>query len=127
MIVDIDQDVEGVLISSFADDTKLSCRVNTEEDKAKIQSNHGKVYLWALNNNMKFSDAKFELMHYGELLAYDYFNCVVKKTDVKKEMKDLGILMSNNGDTQKVSPAIIVKIDWSIVANYGHLGRQETF
>ena len=98
MMVDTDQDAEEVLISSFADDTRLSCRVNTEEDKAKIQSNLGKVYLWALNNNMKFSDAKFELMHYGETLAYDYFDCVGKKIDVKKEVKDLGILMSDSGD-----------------------------
>ena len=47
---------------------------------------------------MKLNDAKFEVMHYGETLGYDYFNCIGNKIDVKKEVKDLGVLMTDSGD-----------------------------
>ena len=65
MMSDIDEEIEGVTVSSFAEDTRISGKVGTENERNKIQDNLQKVYYWAQQNNMSFNDSVFEVLHYG--------------------------------------------------------------
>ena len=100
MINDIDSGIES-FVSLFADDTRISKKVNTEEDVESLQEDLEKLYTWQENNNMAFNSSKFEVLRYGrnvslkEATNYLTPNCgaVIEEKD---SLRDLGIIMSSD-------------------------------
>ncbi|CAL4063556.1 unnamed protein product, partial [Meganyctiphanes norvegica] len=65
MISDIDEEVNRSIIRCFADDTRNSLKIKTEEDKKAMQSDLNLIYKWAERNIMEFNEVKFEQMACG--------------------------------------------------------------
>ena len=59
MIADIDQNLENRVIRLFADDTKMSAKIKTQEDTECLQQDLNKIYTWADENLMEFIENKF--------------------------------------------------------------------
>ena len=86
----------------YVDDSKISKKIQNENDVEIFQSCLNDYYRWAALNNMKFNDSKFVSLRYGKNmeLKYDtkYFtsdmNLPIDELDTHK---DLGILMSSDG------------------------------
>lgn len=100
-IGDIDKELTYAHASSFADDTRVVCRIEESEDYEKMQSELCKIYEWADANNMKFNASKFEHLRYGpsdagirELFAPGYFSANHQSINNSEAVKDLGIIMS---------------------------------
>ncbi|CAL4210788.1 unnamed protein product, partial [Meganyctiphanes norvegica] len=66
MISDIDEDIKECIVRCFADDTRVSKKIQKEEDKQKLQEDLDKIYKWAEDNLMIFNENKFEQLTYGE-------------------------------------------------------------
>ena len=54
------------IIASFADDTKVSKRINNLEDVEDLQSDLDKLYEWETENNMLFNISKFKWLQLGK-------------------------------------------------------------
>ena len=54
-----------ILVSSFADNTRVLFGVSWEKDVNKIQADLDIVYQWSENNNMALNADKFECLGYG--------------------------------------------------------------
>ncbi|CAL4061820.1 unnamed protein product, partial [Meganyctiphanes norvegica] len=67
MISDIDENVKACVVRCFADDTRVSKKIQDEEDKSKMQEDLCNIYKWAEDNIMKFNDTKFEQISYGTI------------------------------------------------------------
>jgi exonuclease III len=65
MIADIDSDLQNSRATSFADDTRISRRIATEDDVLLLQGDLDNVLHWAVSNNMNLNGEKFELLRYG--------------------------------------------------------------
>ena len=65
LISDIDTDITTSVVSSFADDTRVSKKIGSPDDTEVLQQDLNKIYGWSERNNMQFNDDKFELMRYG--------------------------------------------------------------
>ena len=99
MIYDIDKEVIHSIIRLFADDTKMSAKIKTEEDIEKLQQDLEKVYNWAEENLMEFNEGKFEQMSHGHtenVREGTYKTKSGKEIKPKKTVKDLGVLISKN-------------------------------
>ena len=99
MIYDIDKEVMHSIIRLFADDTKMSAKIKTEEDIEKLQQDLEKVYNWAEENLMEFNEGKFEQMSHGHtenVREGTYKTKTGKEIKPKKTVKDLGVLISKN-------------------------------
>ena len=66
MIADIDEKVKESIVRCFADDTRVSKKIEKEDDKEKLQEDLNIIYKWAEENLMYFNDEKFEQLTYGE-------------------------------------------------------------
>ena len=90
---DIDIGVLSAKDVSFADDTRLY---------SKIQSDLNCVYDWAKNNNMVFTSPKFKYLSFSTNVSItsDYVNAYVSPNlyviDNVNNLKDFGIIMSSN-------------------------------
>ena len=101
MMSDIDKSVKNSFVSSFADDTRVGCKIQSPEDEQKLQQDLNRIYGYADTNNMKFNDTKFELLRYrkpGEDIPPSNYiasdgNVISEKTSVR----DLGVSMGNDG------------------------------
>jgi hypothetical protein len=99
-VADIDREVQYSMASSFADDTRVLKVVNTIEDAQLMQSDLSVVYDWAVGNNMLFNATKFKLLRYSaneNTLEYNYVSPSGSVIEKENNIKDLGILMSDNG------------------------------
>ena len=99
MIYDIDEDVRNSIMRLFADDTKMSAKIQTEEDIDKLQQDLEKVYNWAEENLMEFNEDKFEQMSHGQTENVREGTYKTKSGNVikpKKTIKVLGVLISKN-------------------------------
>ena len=61
---DLESVVKHSEISFYADDTRISKRISTLEDKEMLQSDLLTVMEWSKQNNMKLHEDKFQLMSY---------------------------------------------------------------
>ena len=57
MIADIDQNLENSISRLFADDTKVSAKIRSQEDSNNLQQDLDKIYAWADDNLMRFNPA----------------------------------------------------------------------
>ena len=105
LISDIDADVIDSIVKSFADDTRATKGVWSVDDAAKLQEDLQRIYEWTEDNNMKLNDVKFELLRCGlntllkELTSYTTPSGTL--IEEKKDVKDLGIFMSNDCSFRK--------------------------
>ena len=98
MIADIDEKVKESIVRCFADDTKVSKKIENEEDKQKLQEDLDIIYKWAEENLMFFNTDKFEQLTYGETKNIEidsYKNSSKESIDRKFNVKDLGIITNN--------------------------------
>merc|ERR1711874_608319 len=62
MIADIDENMKISISRLFADDTKVSAVIRSQEDTELLQQDLNTIYNWAFSNRMKFNENKFERM-----------------------------------------------------------------
>ena len=99
MIADIDKEVMRSILRCFADDTRTSLKIKTQEDKIVLQKDLDSIYQWASENSMQFNENKFEQMTHGEILGV---NVESYKTPSKNfiepstKVKDLGVVCSDD-------------------------------
>ena len=101
-IADIDDSLDHVFVSSFADDTRLMIGINKVEDTVKMQSDLNKTYMWAKENNMQFNTKKFEHLRYNHRSSLltnlpSYSSPDGKVIQQVEAVKDLGVTMENSG------------------------------
>ena len=63
-INDLEETVDHATPASFADDTRLSAAINTEDDMHLLQEDINRVVEWSLQNNMVLHEGKFEYLCY---------------------------------------------------------------
>ena len=59
-MMDIDKKLKISILKSFADDTRVTKRINDEEDAKALQLELEQVYERAERNNMEHNSLKFE-------------------------------------------------------------------
>ena len=99
MISDIDENIKEAIIRCFADDTRVSKRIKSEEDRNKMQKDLELVYKWASNNKMKFNIDKFEQITHGEVTGIPiepYKNTDGEDIVSDCTIRDLGVICNNN-------------------------------
>ena len=95
----------------FVDDTHAIQEIATNIDAQDLQSDLNHLYTWAKDNNMTFNGDKFEVIKHGDKKdlkeSYKYSNSV-KDIDDVTNLRDLGVIISNDG-TYREHIAKIVK------------------
>ena len=86
----------------FADDARVSRKIDTEEHVEELQKDLDKLYQWQEDNNMLFNGKKFELLRYGpsKMIKESTSHFTPNFEDIieeKENPRDLGIIMSNDG------------------------------
>lgn len=111
LIGDIDSNVSGSFVSSFADDTRIGRSIKTESDVISLQADLDSIYWWVVENNMQLNSDKFECMRYGKNkdIARDteYYSDCGSVIMVKENVKDLGITLSNDASYAKHIEGVI--------------------
>ncbi len=107
-INDIEQCISAATIRCFADDTRDSISVKTEQDVAKLQNDLENVMLWSDRNNMALHKDKFEYICHRynkhDALCELPFTCELFQYSVSDEkslhpvyqLRDLGVLISRD-------------------------------
>ena len=115
MINDIDENVKGAFLSSFADDTRIGMAIKGSEDVSNLQLDLDEIYKWADDNNMKLNSSKFELLHYGNKNftneSYSYIDSTGKIITPQESVKDLGVIMSSNAMFSSHIDTTITKVN----------------
>ena len=100
MIVDIDENTQNSTVSSFADDTKVSHLIKFCQDCCNLQKSLDAIYDWSVRNNMNFNELKFQAIRYGQnsemINSFRYKTPTGQYIPDEKNVKDLGIIMSQN-------------------------------
>lgn len=100
MMLDIDKDVQKSDLGSFADDTKVWGGIdlsNVEECSKDLQTDLNSLFIWAEANNMKFNEAKFQCISFGNSgRTPQYTTASNQDIKVKDCVKDLGVLLEDN-------------------------------
>ena len=99
MISDIDEDIKECIVRCFADDTRVSKKIEKDEDKQKLQDGLNKIYKWSEDNLMMFNENKFEQLSYGEtknVQDFLYRNPLNEEIKRGKIVKDLGVVTSSD-------------------------------
>ena len=114
LVGDIDNDISrGTTVRSFADDTRATRGVTTQADTNCLQEDLNKIYAWTEKANMKLNDDKFELLRYGNNQQLKenttYTTPTGKPIKVKSEVKDLGVLISDDNKFDKQISSVIKK------------------
>lgn len=100
LLSDIDNEVRTARVTSFADDTRVSCSVAEKGDTEALQNDLSLLYKWADANNMRFNSSKFELIRYGtndELKGQTGYKSYDGSPILAvAKLRDLGVTMSND-------------------------------
>ncbi|XP_069182161.1 uncharacterized protein [Procambarus clarkii] len=64
-ICDIDKNTGHSFMSSFADDTKVSMKIATEEENEKQHADINQLFDWATEDNIMINSDKFQVLRYG--------------------------------------------------------------
>ena len=97
LMYDITDGINSSILSSFADDTKVWRGVNTNASVIQLQNDLNNIYNWALLNNMKFNDKKFQAIRFYVMLnTGNYVDSEGADITFIKNVKDLGVMMSDN-------------------------------
>ena len=95
MISDIDENIKECIVRCFADNTRVSRKIEKEEDKKKLQDDLNRIYKWADDNLMKFNESKFEQLTYGDTKNIEiemYKNPSNENIKSEDSVKDLQVL-----------------------------------
>ena len=107
-INDIEQCIAQSIIRCFADDTRVSISVKTEQDVSLLQMDLNSVIQWSERNNMALHKDKFEYMchrhnRHNALIElpfvselYQYSVSDDKSLAPVSQLRDLGVLVSND-------------------------------
>ena len=127
LILDISSKVsEGTRVSSFADDTRASKGMTNSGDPIQLQKDLESIYEWANIVNMEFNGDKFESIRYwpdkdlGAVFKeeFKYKNEDGNIIEEKDDIKDLGILLSNDltftKHINKVTLACSKMVGWTM-------------
>ena len=115
-----DINISGV-IRLFADDTRATKVIKTEEDMEAFQDDLKELYKWQSENNMIFNGSKFEILRYGKnedlKNTCNYLTPNAEDIIERKELlKDLGIKMNDKADFTDHVNFVITKVkqwaDW---------------
>ena len=60
MIADIDQNLENSISRLFANDTKVSAKIKSQDVTEHLQQDMNKTYTWTDEKLMEFSENRFE-------------------------------------------------------------------
>ena len=102
LMYDITDGITNALLSSFADDTKVWRGINSAACSNLLQNELNIIYNWAIQNNMQFNDKKFQAIHFYHMVLeliqppYRYTDSTSKDINFTKNVKDLGIQMSED-------------------------------
>ena len=99
MISDINENVKECIVRSFADDTRVNKKINSDRDKELMQEDLEAIYKWASDNKMKFNENKFEQMAHGNIENVELSSYKSPSGDgieIKSTAKDLGVMASND-------------------------------
>ena len=97
LMYDVTNGVNCSILSSFADDTKVWRGVNSNTCKTQLQNDLNNIYNWALLNNMKFNDKKFQAIRYYVTLELgNYVDSEGANITIFNNVRDLGIIMSHD-------------------------------
>ena len=99
MISDIDENIKECIVCCFADDTRVSKKIEKEEDKKKLQDDLNRIYKWAEDNLMIFNEDKFEQLTYGDTKNIEiemYKNSSNENIKSGDSVKDLGVIASRD-------------------------------
>ena len=97
-IADINSDISGCKVSSFADDTRIMKEITNPEDCNELQRSLKRIYEWVELNNMVLNDGKFEALRYGKHPAcsklYEAPNGAL--INLKDSVRDLGVTITSD-------------------------------
>jgi len=84
----------------FADDTKIWCKIMTEEDGATLQEALDNLSIWSNTWQLKFNAEKCKVMHIGHSFETEYYmtdgSSGKKKLESVQEERDLGPIYKKN-------------------------------
>ena len=114
LVGDIDKDVSSdTNVKSFAEDTRATRGATSVADTICLQDDLNKIYAWTDTTNMKLNDDKFEALRYGQNKELKetttYTTPSGKPIQVKSELKDLGVIMSDDCDFSKQIDSVVEK------------------
>ena len=98
MISDIDKNLNHTFMSLFADDSRVTRKITTDDDCHLLQKELDEViYPWAIRNNAIFNGDKFEHIHFGPCdNPQQYLDPNGSEIMRQNEIKDLGVIISND-------------------------------
>lgn len=100
MLNDINEAIHHCSIYSFADDTRILKTIESVLNCQELQDDLKNIYKYAKSNKLQFNENKFELIKFGnnhDLKKETSYKCSKgDNIEEKINIKDLGIIMSNN-------------------------------
>lgn len=66
---------EGSSLRLFADDARLSRRIDRTQDSEILQSNIDELQAWATLNGMVFNTSKYQIQRFGKSDVAPYYSC----------------------------------------------------
>ena len=82
----------------FADDSKFTKKIRSDEDHEELQTDIHAAIIWSLTNNMQLNMDKFQLVQHGVKKELQTSYQINADTTLEKseEVKDLGIYISQS-------------------------------
>jgi hypothetical protein len=116
---DIQNELNGVKILKFADDTKLYCSINDISDTIKLQSNLDLMGDWFIKWRMPVNVKKSGVLKFGFSNNYpNSYNLYSEQLKVLQSERDLGVIMdgslSNKPHIQKIVNQAMKMYGWMV-------------